>query len=179
MPRYIAFFASINVGGNRLSMADLRHACAREELEDVETVVASGNLLFSFDERPSDGLEDMLAHLMADRFDIESFAAVRSRDELAAAIAAEPFADGADNLVHTLFTERAVEPEAFARLVADYEGRGPERLASGERCLYVDYMAGAGNSRLTNGFIERRLGCRITARNRRSLARILAKMDES
>ena len=58
MPRYVAFFGSINVGGNRLTMADLRYAFEREGFENVETVVASGNVLFDFDERPTDGLED-------------------------------------------------------------------------------------------------------------------------
>ena len=85
MPRYAAFFGSINVGGNRLTMADLRWAFAREGFENVETVVASGNVLFDFDERPSEGLEDLFAHMMAERFDITSFVAVRTRDEVAEA----------------------------------------------------------------------------------------------
>ncbi|MDE2597319.1 MAG: DUF1697 domain-containing protein [Sphingomonadales bacterium] len=178
MPRYIAFFGSINVGGNRVTMADLRWAFEREGLEAVETVVASGNLLFSFDDRPSEGLEDMLAHVLHDRFDIASFAAVRNRDEVAAAIDGNPFAaDGAENLVHTLFLSAQPAPGQFERLLADYTGRGPERLAMGDRALYIDYVDGVGSSRLTNGFIERRLGCRGTARNIRSLRRILAKMD--
>jgi uncharacterized protein (DUF1697 family) len=178
MTRYVALFGSINVGGNRLTMADLRHACEREGLENVETVVASGNLLFDYDDRPSDGLEDMLAHLLADRFDIASFAAVRNREELAQAVAGNPFVeDGEENLVHTLFLSGAVDQANFDALRAAYAGRGPERLASGDRALYIDYAGGVAGSRLTNGFIERRLGCRGTARNIRSLARILAKMD--
>ena len=46
MPRYVAFLGTINVGGNRLTMADLRAAFEREEFAKVETVVASGNVLF-------------------------------------------------------------------------------------------------------------------------------------
>jgi hypothetical protein len=38
---------------------------------------------------------------------------------------------------------------------------------------------GVGQSKLTAPFIEKRLQCRGTARNMRSLARIVAKMDES
>jgi uncharacterized protein (DUF1697 family) len=134
--------------------------------------------LFDYDGRPSDGLEDMLAHLLADRFDIDSFAAVRSREELAQAVAGNPFgADGEENRVHTLFLSGPVDQVNFAALCAAYAGRGPERLASGDRALYIDYVEGVGGSRLTNGFIERRLGCRGTARNIRSLARILEKMS--
>jgi uncharacterized protein (DUF1697 family) len=48
----------------------------------------------------------------------------------------------------------------------------------GPRALYIDYAGGVGTSRLTAPFIERRLGRRGTARNIRSLRRILTKMDE-
>lgn len=177
MPRYIAFFGSLNVGGNRLTMADLRYAFEREGFAQVETVVASGNVLFDFDERPTDGLEDLFAHMMAERFDIASYVAVRSAGELASLVRANPFAeDGDEGKVHALLLSGEPETEALARLVADHAGRGPERIAAGPRALYIDYVEGVGQSRLTNAFIERRLGLRGTARNIRSLKRILAKM---
>ena len=180
MPRYVALLGSINVGGNRLTMADLRHAFAREGLGNVETVVASGNVLFDFDERPTAGLEELFAHMMAERFDIASFVAVRSRDEVERAVSGNPFAaDGADSLVHTQFLSGQPSAVQFAELITAYAGRGPERLALGERALYIDYVDGVGNARLTGGFIERRLGCQGTARNLRSLRRIVDKMDAS
>jgi uncharacterized protein (DUF1697 family) len=46
----------------------------------------------------------------------------------------------------------------------------------GPRSLYIDYAGGVARSRLTGPFLERRLGRRGTARNVRSLARILAKL---
>ncbi|MEO0033339.1 MAG: hypothetical protein RIS94_3097, partial [Pseudomonadota bacterium] len=78
--------------------------------------------------------------------------------------------------VHTMFLERAPDPVAFEKLAADYAPRGPEKLAIGNRSLYIDFVDGVAGSKLTSAFIERRLGCRGTARNVRSIARILAKM---
>lgn len=178
MTRYCAFFASLNVSGhNRLTMADLRYAFEREEFENVETVVASGNVLFDFDDRPTDGLEDLFAHMMLDRFDIRTFAAVRNREEVRVAVEGNPFTGiGQDHFVHTLFLEQEPDSAKFAKLIEDHAQRGPEKIAIGPRSLYIDYVDGAGTSKLTNAFIERRLGCRGTARNVRSLARILAKM---
>ena len=179
MPRYCAFLGSINVGGNRLTMADLRYAFAREDFENIETVVASGNVLFDYDARPTDGLEDLIGHMMAERFDMDSFAAVRSLDEVADAISANPFAATGDPAcVHTLFLSGAPDGAAFAQLAADHAARGPEQMAIGNRALYIDYVDGVGQSRLTNAFIERRLGLRGTARNIRSLQRIHANMAE-
>lgn len=178
MSRYVALFSSMNVGSNRLTMAELRHALEREDFDNVETVVASGNVLFEHEERPSDGLAEKLEYIVSERFEFSSMVAVRSRDEIAAAIADNPFgADGQENLVHTLFLEHQPDPADFERMREDYAERGPERLALGDRAIYIDYVYGVGQSKLTNAFMERRLGCRGTARNLRSLARILEKMD--
>ncbi|KTR84417.1 hypothetical protein NS277_04445 [Novosphingobium barchaimii] len=177
MTRYVALFGSINVGANRLKMADLRYAFEREEFEDVETVVASGNVLFSFDERPTDGLEDLFRHMMRERFDIDSFVAVRSCEELREGVEGNPFhADGAAEQVHTHFLSGEPGQDRFDAMVAAYQGRGAERLALGKRALFVDYVEGMGRSRLTGDFITRRLGCQGTARNLRSLQRIIDKM---
>ncbi len=177
MPRYLALFGSVNVGGNRLTMAELRSAFEAEGFANVETVVASGNVLFDHPERPDEGLEEKLALMMRERFGFSSVALVRSRDALAAAIMENPFAaDGQENFVHTLFLDGPVDPAGFARLEADRTG--PERLAAGDRALHIDYVAGAGESKLVGSFIERRLGRKGTARNLRSMKRILAKMDE-
>ncbi|MBB4858189.1 uncharacterized protein (DUF1697 family) [Novosphingobium chloroacetimidivorans] len=177
MTRYVALFGSINVGGNRLKMADLRYAFEREEFEDVETVVASGNVLFSFDDRPTDGLEDLFAHMMRDRFDMKSFVAVRTAVEIRAAIEDNPFRiDGAENLVHTHFLAHQPSQAQFDTLLRDHAGRGPERLALGDRALFIDFEDGAGNTKLSGPFLAKRLGCDGTARNMRSLQRILDKM---
>lgn len=178
MTRYLALLGSINVGGNRVKMAELREALEREEFADVETVVASGNVLFRHDERPTAGLSEKFAHVLRERFGIATFAAVRSREELAAAISANPFhGAGEDGFVHTVFLDGQPTQAQFDKLVADHQGRGNEKLALGDRALYVDFVDGAGNSRLTADFISRRLGCHGTARNMRSLKRMLEKMD--
>ncbi|WP_421847522.1 DUF1697 domain-containing protein [Novosphingobium sp.] len=177
MPRYVALLGSINVGGNRLSMAELREAFEREGLEQVETVIASGNVLFEHEERPTEGLVDMLAWIMRERFDMDSMVAVLGAAELRSAIEDNPFTgDGADANVHTMFLDGEADPAQFRVLVEDQAARGPERLALGPRALYIDFVEGVSASRMTGAFLERRLGRRGTARNVRSLARILAKM---
>ncbi len=178
MRRYVAFLGSINVGGNRLKMADLRAAFEAEEFSRVETVVASGNVLFDFAERPTKGLEEKLGRMLADRFDMDGAICVRDRDEVAAAIADNPFAGkNEDKIVHTHFLEGQPTEAQFEKLQAD--SGGAERLALGDRALYIDFIDGVADSKLTRPFLEKRLGCRGTARNIRSLKRILDKMDEA
>jgi uncharacterized protein (DUF1697 family) len=177
--RYVALFGSINVGGNRLKMVDLRSAFEAEGFSNVETVVASGNVLFDHDARPTRGLEEKLGLMVDDRFDMTSAVLVRDRDELASAISDNPFAGtNEDKFVHTMFLTDQPTRAQFEQLVGDHLGRGGEKLALGKRMLFLDYGDGVADSKLTGAFIERRLGCKGTARNMRSIARIVAKLDE-
>jgi uncharacterized protein (DUF1697 family) len=177
--QYVALLGSINVGGNRLKMADLREALEREEFEDVETVVASGNVLFSHDERPSEGLAEKIAYIVRDRFGIDSFAVVRSRDELAASIADNPFReDGEPKYVHTIFLDQPLDREAFEAFAKSYPGS--ERLAPGEREFFVDFTQGVGRSKLDPAMARAKvIKGRATARNVRSLQRMLDKLDNA
>ena len=51
-------------------------------------------------------------------------------------------------------------------------------IARGEGRYFGPAFAGAGDSKLNARLIERRLGHKGTARNMRSIARIIAKLDE-
>ncbi|MBK8836052.1 MAG: DUF1697 domain-containing protein [Anaerolineae bacterium] len=47
MRRYFAFLRAINVGGRNVTMAVLRNAFTSLGLQDVETFIASGNVIFA------------------------------------------------------------------------------------------------------------------------------------
>lgn len=178
MARYVALLGSINVGGNRLKMADLVTALEGAGFVNVATVVASGNVLFEHARAGDAKLGEEIAQLLQERFAIKSFVAVRTRDEVRSAIEDNPFnGDGEDKFVHSIFLDRQPTQEAFDALLAEHRGKGSERLALGPRVLYLDYVHGAGVSSLTGPFLQRRLGVRGTARNMRSLRRILERMD--
>ena len=56
MPRLIAFLRAINVGGHTVTMAQLRKEFEALGFEDVETFIASGNVIFTRAHRPSGGV---------------------------------------------------------------------------------------------------------------------------
>lgn len=176
MIRYVALLGSINVGGNRLKMADLRAELDRAGLGPVETVVASGNVILPPGETPQ-ALERAIAAILSDRWGIAGLVTVRTAVEIASAVADNPFhGDGQDRFVHTIFLNAQPAREAFDALYAEHRGKGSERLALGERVLYLDFVHGAGVSSLTGPLLERRLKCRGTARNMRSLKRIIERL---
>ncbi len=175
--RLAALLGSINVGGNRLKMADLRAALEAAGFANVATITASGNVLFDGDPANQSEYSARIAEVIAAKFGIATFAIVTTREGLLASVAESPFAgDGADNMVHVHFLERQPGPEAFAQLAGDHEGRGSERLAPGTSALHIDFVDSAANSKLTGPFMAKRLGCRGTARNVRSIRRIAEAM---
>jgi uncharacterized protein (DUF1697 family) len=106
---------------------------------------------------------------------------VRTRDEVRAAIDDNPFhgtgpQHGSDKMVHSIFLSQQPDPADFDQLVADHRARGSERLAMGDRVLFLDYVHGVGVSDLSNKTLERRLRCKGTARNMNSLKNLLSKM---
>jgi uncharacterized protein (DUF1697 family) len=178
--RYLALLGSINVGGNRIAMADLRLALEEAGFRDVVTVAASGNVILT-DHRDPASIEIALESLMAARYGFKSCAMVRTRDEVCAAIEHNPFhgtgpQHGSDKMVHSIFLSQQPDPADFDQLVADHRARGGERLAMGDRVLFLDYVHGVGVSDLSNKTLERRLRCKGTARNMNSLKNLLSKM---
>ncbi len=173
MTRCAALLGSINVGGNQLKMADLRAALTDRGFANVATVVASGNLLFDRPSEPGADPAAAIARIVQDEFGIESLVVVLSAAQLRAAIADNPFGgEGEDRFVHTHFLAAPLDRPAFKAFAAAYDG--PERLAAGERVFFVDYREGVGNSKLAQKM--RLLRLRSTARNIRSLRRILDRM---
>lgn len=177
MTQYAALLGSINVGGNRLKMDELKSALENEGFQKVATVVASGNVLFEHDKAPDAALARRIAEVIKDRFGIDSFAAVRSKAELRSALEDNPFAkDGEHKFVHTIFLAEALDRAAFEAFAKSYDG--PERLAAGTREYYVDYAEGVARSKLDPAMTKAKvIKCRATARNLRSIARMLEKMD--
>lgn len=175
--RLAALLGSINVGGNRLKMADLRAALEAAGFTNVATVAASGNVLFDGDPASQSEYAARIADVIAAKLGIATFAFVTTREDLLTSVAESPFADdGADNMVHVHFLERQPDQEAFGQLASDHEGRGPERIAPGTSALHIDFVDSAANSKLTGPFLAKRLGCRGTSRNIRSIRRIAEAM---
>lgn len=181
MTRLVAFLGSINVGGNRIKMVDLVAALTDSGFRDVTTVAASGNVVLT-DERDPALLEIQLESVVQRTFGFKSCAMVRTAGQIRSAIDDNPFhgtgpEHGSDKMVHSIFLSQQPAQAAVDALIAEHRAKGSERLALGDRVLFLDYVHGVGVSDLSNKLLERRLGCKGTARNMTSLKRILEKMD--
>jgi len=179
--RYLALLGSINIGGNRVKMVDLKAAFANAGFGDVTTVAASGNIILDDDRDPAI-IEVQMESVLKQEFGFDSCVMLRDRDEVRAAIDENPFhgtgpQHGSDKMVHSIFLSQQPEQTRVDTLIQQHAAKGSERLAIGDRVLYLDYVHGVGVSDLSSKFLRRALGCTGTARNMNSLKNILSKME--
>ena len=136
---------------------------------DCRTYIASGNLLFS-SALPEAAIKAALeARLLAwAGKPIEVF--VRTGDELAAIVAANPFSDANGSRHMVFFYDTSPPPDLIERC-RDRQG---ERLALGSRELHVDYGEGIRTSKLKiPGKTER------TARNINTVTKLAAMLAKA
>lgn len=174
MTRCAALLKGVNVGGNRkLPMADLKVFVAGLGFADVQTLLASGNVVFTADEDPAT-LETLLAERAEVALGIDTAWFVRSHAELAAVVAANPFPEAARvRPSHLLVTfHHAPFPASLIEGLAGHDG--PERLAAVGRELFVDYPDGIGRSLLHKAMAKLKFPTTATARNWNTVTKLAA-----
>jgi len=116
--KYIAFLRAINVGGRRLKMDVLRQIFGGiDGVSDVETFIASGNVIFQSDS-PAKILEPQIETVLNDKlgYKVETF--IRTPDELRQIGQSIPFSDynpDADSL-YVGFLQSVPSSDALAKL---------------------------------------------------------------
>lgn len=143
MKSQVALLRGINLGKRQLKMDDLRRIAAELGLDQPRTYIASGNLLFRSDQSET-ALKRMLESALANHMSARVEVMIRTADELAATVRANPFASEDSSRVVAIFLDARPGPDALgnAQNVED------ERMAARAREIYVHYPSGQGRSRL-------------------------------
>jgi uncharacterized protein (DUF1697 family) len=168
---WIALLRAVNLGArNKVSMPRLREVLTDDGFEEVRTYVQSGNIVARSPQRSAAAVEKRIARLIEKEFGLTVPVVVRTPDEVAAVIDANPFPKAAEERPKALqVTFLAGDPDAdgVAGIHSDETTRDCCRVVG--RQLYVDYVGGVHGSRLTPVYFARRLGVDGTARNWRTV----------
>jgi uncharacterized protein (DUF1697 family) len=165
MTRYVALLRAVNVGGTgKLPMATLVKICEACGFEKVRTYIASGNAVFTsrLQERK---VKALLEERLAAHAGKPVGVLVRTSDEIAAVVAANPFRTRPPDRTVAIFLDDAPPPEALERV----RGRRSELLAVGAREIYVAYGDRMADSKLVIPAAEAG-----TARNINTISRLAA-----
>jgi uncharacterized protein (DUF1697 family) len=183
MPTYLALLRGINLAGrNKVAMADLRQLAGSLGHADVATYIQSGNLIFSSPGGDPAALADDLEQAIAERLGVTSAVVVLSRDELARAVADNPFPDEPDpRRVHAVFRREEHSPEALQAIAAALQesrdaGRRDNVIVVG-RTLFLHTPDGYGRSDLAAQLFRSSARAAGTARNWATVTKLLAMLD--
>lgn len=151
MARHVALLRGINIGQRRMRMARLVEVLTDAGYADVATYLQSGNVAVS-SPRSAASIAAHLRELIQDEWGFDVPAVMRTKAELDAVLATDPFGDVADDPARysVLFFDEAPDPTPFDSV--DRTVFEPELFALRERELYVWLPGGTGRSPLMREF---------------------------
>jgi uncharacterized protein (DUF1697 family) len=172
MTKYIALLRAVNVGGTgKLPMTELKAMCIDAGFGQVETYIASGNVVFDSKSSPKKVKSELEARLLAYAGKPVGVM-VRTASEMEAVLKANPFPKAATNCTVAIFLDEPPPSDALAHAV----GAKDEEMRLGKREIYVHYGTGMGTSKLR--IPDAKNG---TARNMNTIAKLseMAAKDRS
>ena len=177
MTRLIAFLRAINVGGHNVKMDRLRELFGVLGLSEVETFIASGNVIFQAPSRSAQSLEKEIEGHLRGSLGYEVATFIRTDSELAEITSYRPFAaselDGEGNSLYVAFLPVQAGEEARQRLstfrsgVDDFHVHGRE--------AYWLCRKNMSESAFSGALLEKALGMPATMRNVNTIRRLAAK----
>lgn len=172
LQRHVIFLRGVNVGGhNRLPMAQLRDICTSLGCRNVSTYIQSGNVVLD-DCRPGPQLAVDLKAAIEQHAGFQPVVVTRTPAAVELALAGNPYLDTPDNFLHIGFMSAAPDPKSLSAL--DHEDCAPEGFTVVGTEIYLNFVHGMGASkRLAKVPFERRLGVSVTARNLRTVRKVL------
>ncbi|PTR32107.1 uncharacterized protein (DUF1697 family) [Rhodococcus sp. OK519] len=174
MTRYVALLRGINVGGINIKMADLRQVFVDLGFDEVKTVLASGNVLFSSDSTDTASLKATVEASLRSVFGYEAWVFVLETATLAGIVESYPFDPEREGWhPYVMFT---AEPSVLDGLLTVQEALDPavERIAGGDGVLYWEVERGMTlKSSFGRNTGKPKLKAVTTTRNLRTLVKLL------
>ena len=171
MTRYVALLRGVNVGGVNMKMADLADVVRGLGYDDVTTVLASGNVLFTTtDAAPA--AKQNLETALRERFGYEAWVHVLTQDAVAKIVDAYPYARSDDRHAHVVFI---LKSEVRDELLAVKLDPAVEQARAGDGVIYWSTPKGSTlDSAMGKAQGSGRHKQWLTTRNLNTLEKLLA-----
>jgi uncharacterized protein (DUF1697 family) len=174
---YVALLRGVNVGGkNKLPMKDLAAMFVDVGCSEVRTFIQSGNVVFKSPAGLAAKVAALVAAEITRRFGYNTPVVLRTTNQLADALANNPFVPlgATEDSLHVMFL--ADLPTAAAVAALDPERSPGDTYTVRGRDIYLRLHNGAGKSKLTNAYFDSKLATVSTARNWRTVNKLLEMM---
>lgn len=178
MKTYIALFRGINVGGNNiLPMEELVALLENLGSQSVKTYIQSGNAVFQHKAESASELSERIKAAVKESHGFKPQVLLLKVADMEQAIASNPFpeAESEPKTLHLYFL--ANPPENPDLKTLDRLKQANERYRLNGKVFYLHAPDGIGRSKLA-AQAEKSLGVAATARNWRSVCKILTMAKE-
>lgn len=178
--RFVAFLRAINVGGHVVSMATLRALFEDLGFEDVDTFIASGNVVFSSPSKNPAALEKRIEDRLAAALGYEVKTFLRTEAEVAAVAGRKPFTAARRQSAGALcvgFLAEPLDATGVRALMALRSGNDDFHVNGRE--VYWICRTGQGKSKFSNVVFERMVKARTTFRGMNTMTRLAAKLTDA
>ena len=171
---YISLLRGINVSGQKkILMADLKALYVSLGFCDVLTYIQSGNVIFS-SELGVDKIVTLIEKAINKQYGFEVPVQVREVEVFEKLIVECPFREfdlvEEGTRVMVTFLAKLPSEENVVKLMTYV--KEPERLVLHGRQIYLHCPNGYGKTKLSNTFIEKKLGVTATTRNWKSVVKL-------
>lgn len=172
MTKYVAFLRAINVGGNAIiKMTDLKRMFESAGLENVQTYIQSGNVIFETEDDIDDVKKRIERQLEgAAGYKIHFF--VRTMRELQSIVSKSPFTAKANEMVYVAFLDQKPDPKSQQALL-DLKNEADDFAVKGREVYHL--RRDREKSALAKTSIEKILKSPATLRNMTTLAKMVDK----
>ena len=174
MPTYVAMLRGVNVGAhNRIKMPALTDLFVALGHTDVVTYIQSGNVVFKSRSKSAAAVARGIASAIEAELGSDVAVLIRSKEELAGIVKANPFLRAKVDPARLHVTLLAEAPAADAARALEQFDAGSDEASVVGREVYLHCPNGYGNTKLNPALIERRLGTTSTTRNWKTITTLL------
>jgi uncharacterized protein (DUF1697 family) len=176
---YLALLRGVNVGGkNKLPMKELAEIFRAAGCSDVRTYIQSGNVIFKAPVRIAKGLAERVSQAIEKDFGHKPPVVIRSLAELERAVASNPFPGGDDEENKQALMFLADEPAKEHLALLDPQRSPTDEFRPVGREIYLYLRTGFADTKLTNAWFDSKLKTVSTARNWRTVRKLLEMMRQ-
>ncbi|MEZ4771996.1 MAG: DUF1697 domain-containing protein [Bacteroidia bacterium] len=168
METWIALLRGINVGGNHIvPMKELTKLLESEGFTHVKTYIQSGNVVFQSPTKP----EDEVGRVIEERFGFKPYVFILSKNELAQAVANNPYKTSEGKTVHFFFCDKVPQDVNYELL--DSLKIESEAYMLIDQVLYLHTPDGIGRSKLVEKMGKAFPAVTMTARNLNTINKLM------
>jgi len=175
--KYVAFLRAINVGGHTVKMDHLRNLFESMGFANVETFIASGNVIFDSKTQSTAALEMKIEKQLQAALGYEVKTFLRTLNEIADVTRDKSFRkselEAPGNILYVGFMSATPEETAIKKLASLADGVNDFRVR--EREVYWLRRTKVGESQYSGGIIQKTLRTPVTFRNSTTVRKILTK----